>query len=288
MSFKKLLVATLAVCSAICMAPQTLNAQQAMNNDAVIKLVKAGLSEDLIISTINAQPGAYDTTTDGLIALKKAGVTDKVVGAIVRKGSEPTSATMAPIPSTTEVQTTNPDNPAAPHEEGVYIFRDSSPAGAKMIALKPSLCTKGKVSGVFSSVMTYGIAKVKEKDVVRGAHADLRITDSQPTFYFYFEDPSAILNSHASISLGPSMGRETSPIQFLLQKFDIHGDTREVVTSSSRLTSESGEDVNSLIGFTYTKLRPGVFKVTLNAPLSPGEYGFVEISGNSVFDFSKN
>ena len=45
MRFKKLLVATLAVCSAICMAPQTLNAQQTMNNDAVIKLVKAGLSE---------------------------------------------------------------------------------------------------------------------------------------------------------------------------------------------------------------------------------------------------
>ena len=45
MRFKKLLVATLAVCSAICMAPQTLNAQQTMNNDAVIKLVKAGLSD---------------------------------------------------------------------------------------------------------------------------------------------------------------------------------------------------------------------------------------------------
>ena len=48
-------------------------AQQALNNDSVIKLVKAGLSDDLIITTVNVMPGSYDTTPDGLIALKSAG-----------------------------------------------------------------------------------------------------------------------------------------------------------------------------------------------------------------------
>ncbi len=32
-------------------------AQQVLNNDSVVKLLKAGLSEDLIVSTINASPG---------------------------------------------------------------------------------------------------------------------------------------------------------------------------------------------------------------------------------------
>jgi hypothetical protein len=99
MRFKKLLVATLAVCSAICMAPQSLNAQQTMNNDAIIKLAKAGLSDDLIISTINIQPGTYDTSTDGLIALKKAGVPDKVVGAILTKSFASTPAAAQQPPS---------------------------------------------------------------------------------------------------------------------------------------------------------------------------------------------
>ena len=54
-------------------------AQQALNNDSVIKLVKAGLSDDLIVSTINASPGTYDTSVEGLIALKSAGVSDKVL-----------------------------------------------------------------------------------------------------------------------------------------------------------------------------------------------------------------
>ena len=35
-------------------------AQQAMNNDSVIKLVKAGLSDDLIVTTIN---GRLEPTT---------------------------------------------------------------------------------------------------------------------------------------------------------------------------------------------------------------------------------
>lgn len=64
-----------------------LAAQQTMNNDAVIKLVKAGLSDDLIITTISASPGTYDISADGIIALKKAGASDKVVAALVAKSS---------------------------------------------------------------------------------------------------------------------------------------------------------------------------------------------------------
>ena len=44
-----------------------LEAQTALNNEAVIKLIKAGLSDDLIVSVVNAAPGTYDTSTDGLI-----------------------------------------------------------------------------------------------------------------------------------------------------------------------------------------------------------------------------
>lgn len=68
--------------------------QQALNDDAVIKLTKAGLSDDLIVTTINASPGTYDTSPDGLIALKAGGLNDKVVAAIVAK----TVPASTPIP----------------------------------------------------------------------------------------------------------------------------------------------------------------------------------------------
>ena len=67
-------------------------AQQTMNNDSIIKMVKAGLSDDLIVTTINASPGTYDTSADGIIALKGAGVSDKIVAAIVAKSSPPSTS----------------------------------------------------------------------------------------------------------------------------------------------------------------------------------------------------
>jgi hypothetical protein len=78
-----------------------LAAQQAMDDNSVIKLVKAGLSEDLVISTINVSPGMYDTSADSLIALKSAGASDKIISAILLKSSSSTSVsqTAAAAPS---------------------------------------------------------------------------------------------------------------------------------------------------------------------------------------------
>jgi hypothetical protein len=96
-------------------------AQQALNNDSVIKLIKAGLSDDLIVTTINASPGTYDTSADGLNALKAAGASDKVVAAIVQKAAGPVKdapTTSAPVPP--------PQAPAA-KVEAAPISRDTRP-----------------------------------------------------------------------------------------------------------------------------------------------------------------
>jgi len=88
-------------------------AQQALDNNAIIKLVKAGLSDDLIVTTINAQPGNYDVSTDGLIALKTGGASDKVVSAIVLKAS--TAPPVAPVqPSPPVAPATPAPTPVAP------------------------------------------------------------------------------------------------------------------------------------------------------------------------------
>jgi PEGA domain len=68
-------------------------AQQTFNNDSVIRMIKMGFSEDTIVNAINHSPGAYDTSVDGLIALKTAGVGDKIVSAMVSK-----SSVVAPTP----------------------------------------------------------------------------------------------------------------------------------------------------------------------------------------------
>ena len=73
--------------------------QQTLNNDSVINLMKAGFSEDVIISAINRSQGAFDTSVDGLIALKNAGITNKEISAIVAKAYPPTARAALPVPA---------------------------------------------------------------------------------------------------------------------------------------------------------------------------------------------
>lgn len=271
-------------------------AQQTLNNDSVIKLVKAGLSDDLIVSTVNASPGTYTTSAEGLIALKSAGVSDKVVAAIVMKSSGVAPA--GPASATAPVGT-NPDDPTASHEAGIYIYSDSAPAGSKMTMLEPSVYSQGKSGGFLASAMTYGIAKIKMKAVLRGAHANARVSDPQPVFYFYFEEQGAGL-SHSSTPFGGT----STPNEYTLLKFDVKGESREtLVGSMNAFGGSGGTDDKAVTSFTYTKLRPGVYKVMLNGALQPGEYGFISAAGSGavvtpyggaattnsrVFDFGRN
>lgn len=92
---RKILIALVAVA----LSP-LLFAQQTLNNEGVIKLVKAGLSDDLVISTINASPGTYDTSVDGLVSLKNGGASEKVIAAIVAKSKGAAAAgTQSPDPT---------------------------------------------------------------------------------------------------------------------------------------------------------------------------------------------
>ena len=127
-------------------------AQQTMNNDAVLKLVKAGLSDDLIITTINSAPGTYDTSADGLIALKQGGASDKVISAILTKSSSGTSApppAVAPALSSTAA----PDTKSDPAEPGMATGTGTIAPGARVV-IAPM--------GGFE---TYFAAAVREKKV---------------------------------------------------------------------------------------------------------------------------
>ena len=54
-----------------------------LTNADVAKMVQAGLSESVIVATIQANPGNYDTSSDAMIKLKSAGVTDSEMKAML-------------------------------------------------------------------------------------------------------------------------------------------------------------------------------------------------------------
>ena len=66
---------------------------QAVTNYDLVQMTQARLSDDLIISTIQTRGGRFDASPTGLIGLKQAGVSDRVVLA-AQQASRPTG----PVP----------------------------------------------------------------------------------------------------------------------------------------------------------------------------------------------
>jgi hypothetical protein len=63
-------------------------AEDPLTNASVIKLARAGFREKTIISIINSRPARFDLAPDRLIELKKRGVSEKVILAMVARNGD--------------------------------------------------------------------------------------------------------------------------------------------------------------------------------------------------------
>jgi hypothetical protein len=103
-------------------------AQTALNNDAIVKMSTAGLSDDVIVATMMASAGNYNTTPDSLIALKKAGVSNKVIAELVLRGQSSAATTDDPItpPVVQQSAATPPPPHVAQAKPRVYLSAQNS------------------------------------------------------------------------------------------------------------------------------------------------------------------
>src|SRR5215212_11291017 len=60
-------------------------ASTTLTNASVVKLVRAGFKEKTVIAIINARPVNFDLTPDRLIELKKGGVPERVILAMIAR-----------------------------------------------------------------------------------------------------------------------------------------------------------------------------------------------------------
>ena len=228
-----------------------LTAQQSLNNDSVIKLVKAGLSDDLIVATINGSAGSYDTTAEGLIALKTAGASDKVVTAIVTKSSAPPPAPAppaetAPVPPPYSAS----GRPAGIDEVGVY-YKDKD---GSWQALMPEI-VNFKTGGVFKSVITDGIVKGDMNGHIAGNHAKTNVT--------------------FPVVLAVYVPEGTAITEYQLLRLRTNSKSREFRSVTGGVLHVSGGATRDAIDFQPERLAPRVYQITLQAATGKGEYGLL-------------
>lgn len=274
--------------------------QSALTNDAIIKMVKAGLGEDVIISMVHTQPANYTLTPEELIALKSAGVPDRIVAAMVTKysatgvstmfGGKPTGAT----PTAGTVSAGDANDPMASHDSGIYLYAKNRNGEYTLTILEQAAYQGARTGSVVGSAFTYGLKKIKMKAVIPGPHAGTVLPNPEPVFYFYFEDKAAGLGAGVF-----GAGKVSNPNQFALLKLEVTKSSRETIIGEfGTLGSSSGTNQKSMVSFRSERLKPGLYKVVPNGPMKPGEYCFLASSplfgafgagasgANQIFDFS--
>lgn len=262
---------------------------EVMTNDEVISLTKAGLSGSIIVNKIRTSKTSFDMSTDALIKLKKAGVADDTVTAMLEAKSGKSMASTSTAAST-GTSGGDPNDPASPHSYGVYLYEEKDGV-KKMTRLAPNVSAQNRTGGGFTSSLTYGIGKVKTKANLPGRNASLQIKDLRPVFYFYLDTSSGGMNT--------SSGIPSTPNEFTLVRFNQRSDNREVTIGKANVFgAKGGLSDEYVVQFTADNVGNGVFKITPNGDLKIGEYGFYLINsgssnagqavGSKFFDFGVN
>src|SRR5579862_7369877 len=96
-------------------------AQPPLTNEGIIKMVKSGLGEDIIVTVIERQPGTFSIAADDLIRLKQAGATDKILAEMLRKAGAPAAPPAEPAA---------PPNASAPKRGGLGDLINGYGAGS--------------------------------------------------------------------------------------------------------------------------------------------------------------
>ena len=228
------------------------------SNQDVIEMAKVGLSDDVIITKIRQAYEAgtdtvsFDTSIDGLKALKAANVPDPVIKVMINPAPPPATVVAGTSPISVD-----PNLP--PPEVGVY-WRDQG----KFVLVMGQAVTNTKTGGKAGSFFTNGLRNQHWDATIEGNTSKNVVRDRQPIFYLYVPD-----------------GDDSS--DYLLIKLNKKSDHREFqIGSFGGITGgKSGVQKDKEVQFHAEHLGIRVYKITLNEALKPGEYAFFMGTGQS-------
>jgi hypothetical protein len=230
-------------------------AQEVLTNDSVIQMVKAGLPEAVVIAKIKSTATKFDLKTDSLVSLKKAGVSDKVLEAMVAagSGSSATAATpAAPAPAVAAGALKTQD----------VIYQLVGDKYVEMFATSANLETN---MAFFQS---------KSEVVLEGRKARYRTGEKQPVFLSTYSSTDAPL-----VKLKPGDSHNDRNLKIGSGAFMPFGGTQKMgVRNEDKIPTNIERDPR------------GFYRVTPASPLPPGEYGFILATGfgagsGKIYDF---
>jgi hypothetical protein len=222
-----------------------------MNNDSVLRMFKAGLGEDLILQTINTQPGQYTADPDSLIALKQAGVPDHVIQAMM---------TRSRIRITPE--RLQPVSVADVNEVGVY-YKDSM---GKWIEITPEI-VHIKSGGFIKSTATHGIIKQDHNGHIDGKESKLLLP--RPIEFMIYT------------------AEGVDGVEYDYLRFRPNRNSREFRTLTGGVFHSTGGAQRDQMPFAPVKVGPRTYSFTVGRDTPGGEYGILPPGTGNVTNGGK-
>ncbi|HEY2710197.1 MAG TPA: hypothetical protein VGI95_19315 [Caulobacteraceae bacterium] len=238
---------------------------ETLTDDSIVQLERAGLGPDAIVAKIRTTDSRFDVSTNALVALKRDGLPDPVIAAMVNAfavgGAPARFAGGADL-----------SDPMAPHAGGIYMA-EAGPPGMQI--LDPTIADDSKSTSALAWFFSHGAAPLKITTILDGPAARFGSDAPRPAFYFYFNQPGSGLYKNG-LGVLRMPGPAPSPALFTLIHFDVVGGNREaLIQQLGAGGDQSGGVGRARVTFNFAEVSPGVFKVTPDSPLEPGQYAFV-------------
>jgi len=278
----------------ICLLAVAVGAAQGtkpLTNDDVVQMVKAGFDEGTTIAAIDAADPAFDTSVPGLMALKTAGVSEKVIAAMLGATKRKAEAEERKVAEgkAAEAKAAEAKAAEAKAAEAAATAKAEAEAKAKAEAeakakeaeknknipedvgvymmLKGSLIemyaepVNSKSGGVGKSMLTMGITKGHVNGTVSGPKSKLQV------------------GSPVEVIVKCKEGE--TPSEYQLLKLDEKGDRREFRAVTGGVYHASSGAEKNAIPFDVEKIASRTYRLKI-PDLKKGEYGLMPPGGASV------
>ncbi len=295
--FNRLAWATCWLVVAIAVVPSAI-ADTIRNNQDLIKLIKAGLGEAVVLQAIDSSTSKLDTSTDALIALKKSGASDAVIRRVLMRSSPPPSAP-APVPASA---TLAPPTPLQSNPPPGNKCVDDAPEGyqaifdeGRQINVRPAKtqfeadANAGTVLSSIGTLFSFGFIRtsVKAGVVLERAKSVTRLKGKQPLMTS-IGIPSDKLAEEEIVFVKLASRDGGRYVEVGEGSTGIKGSKGqikyppEVIVPVELTVTGTGCSYQAQGGKTYTL---NIYSAKPQSPLSPGEYALLISGGGVVVDF---
>lgn len=218
--------------------PLHAQAKKPLTSDDLIQMKKANFDDQMVVNAIAADGVSVDTSVHGLIGLKSAGISDKVINAVLA----------AATPKTTAPTAAEEKDKAIPDEIGAYVVVKDS------LTALPVEIVNFKTAGMLGAVFTYGLKKAKGQGTIIGSKSSTQLTNP--------------------VILVLRCPDGTAPNEYQLVPLDVKKEDREFTEVKVGLTGASGGVNKEAITMKFDKIGRNIYKAILS-DLRNGEYGIL-------------